>query len=117
MIEEKDLQIMVPSKCLSDFWRTLEMPLNHCELNFSLTWSACIVVTGSVCNQEQKFEVNNTKLYVPVVTLSVQGNAKLLHQLKIRFKRTINWSRYRSKPALQKGKRYLFNSSKFIGSE
>ena len=37
MIEEKDLQIMVPSKCLSDFWRTLEMPLNHCELNFSLT--------------------------------------------------------------------------------
>ena len=37
MIEEKDLQMMVPSKCFSDFWRTLEMELNHCELNFSLT--------------------------------------------------------------------------------
>ena len=36
----KDLEIMVPLKYLSNFWRTLEMPLINCEVNFILTWSS-----------------------------------------------------------------------------
>ena len=43
---------------------------------------------------EGKFAITETKLYIPVVTLSAQDNAKLLKQLKSGFKRTINWNKY-----------------------
>ena len=46
------------------------------------------------------FEITDTKLYVPVVTLSTQENTKLLQQLKSGFKRVINWNKYLSKPEL-----------------
>ena len=48
-------------------------------------------------NQETAFAIADTKLYVPVVTLSTQDNAKLLQKLKSGFKRTINWNKYQSK--------------------
>ena len=80
---------MVPLKYLSKFWRTLEMPLINCEINLTLTWSA---------NQNASFAITNTRLYVPVVTLSTQENAKLLQQIKSGFKRVINWNNYFSKP-------------------
>ena len=53
-----------------------------------------------VPNQGATFTITETKLYVPVVTLSTQDNAKLLTQLKSGFKRTINWNKYLSKPEL-----------------
>ena len=56
---------------------------------------------GTADDQRQKFARNYTKLYVPVATVSAQDNAKLLHQLKTGFKRTINWNKYQSKPTLQ----------------
>ena len=43
------------------------------------------------------FSITDAKLYVPVVNLSTQDNAKLLEQLKSSFKRTINWNKYQSK--------------------
>ena len=42
------------------------------------------------------FKIKDTKLYVPVVTLSTQGDNKLLEQLKTEFKRTIKWNKYKS---------------------
>ena len=45
-----------------------------------------------------RFEITDTKLYVSVVTLSTQDNAKLLQQIKSGFKRTINWNKYQSYP-------------------
>ena len=45
-------------------------------------------------NNHVKFEITDTKLYVPVMTLSTQGNGKLLQQLKTGFKRRINWNKY-----------------------
>ena len=95
---EKDVEIMVPLKYLSNFWRTLEMPLINCEVNLILTWSSTCVITNS--NGAGTFEITDTKLYVPVVTLSTQENTKLLHQLKSGFKRVINWNKYLSKPEL-----------------
>ena len=92
---------MVPLKYLSKFWRTLEMPLTNCEINLILTWSAnCVIVSTNNSNQNATFAITNTKLYVPVVTLSTQENAKLLQQLKSGFKRVINWNKYLSKPEL-----------------
>ena len=68
--EINNVEIMVPLKYLSNFWGTLEIPLTE------------------------------TKLYIPVVTLSTQDNAKLLPQLKSSFKRIINWNKYLAKPKL-----------------
>ena len=95
---EKDVEIMVSLKYLSNFWRTLEMPLINCEVNPILTWSSTCVITNS--NDAGAFEITDTKLYVPVVTLSTEENTKLLQQLKSGFKRVINWNKYLSKPEL-----------------
>ena len=77
---EKDVEIMVPLKYLSNFWRTLEMPLIKCEVNIILTWSSTCFITNST--GARAFEITDTKLHVPVVTLSTQDNSKLLPQLK-----------------------------------
>ena len=91
---------MVPLKYLSNFQTTLEMPLINCEANLILTWSSnCVIVYTNVANQNATFAIKDTKLYVPVVTLSTQDNAKLL-QLKSGFKRVINCNKYLSKSEL-----------------
>ena len=95
---EKDVEIMVPLKHLSNFSRTLEMPLINCEVSLILTWSPSCVITNST--GEGKFKLTDTNLYVPVVTLSTEDNEKLLLQLRSGFKRVINWNKYLSRPAL-----------------
>ena len=50
----KDVKILVPLKYLSDFWRTLEMPLINCEVNLTLTWSPTGVI--SYATREKKFK-------------------------------------------------------------
>ena len=97
----KNVEIMVPLAYLSVFWRSLELPLINCEVNIILTWSAnCVIVSTNVANQNATSAITDTKLYVPVVALSTQDNAKLLQQLKSGFKRAINWNKYLSKPEL-----------------
>ena len=97
----KDVEIMVPLKYLSNFWRILEMPLINCEVNLILTWSSnCVLIATAIQNQAATFEITDTKLYVPVVTLSTQENTKFLQQLKSGFKRVINWNKNLSKPEL-----------------
>ena len=66
------------------------MPLTNCSINLISTWSEYCVI--SPANGRAKIKKADTKLYVPVVTLSTQDNAKLLQQLKSGFKRTINWN-------------------------
>ena len=105
---------MVLLKHLSNFLRTLKMPLINCEINILLTWSEkCIIVTGNVDNQGPKFAITDTKIYVPVATLSAQDSGKLL-QLKKGFQRIINWNKYQSEPTLKTRNRnlsYLINPS------
>ena len=97
----KNVEIMVPLKYLSNFWRILEMLLITCEVNLMLTWSAnCVFVSTNVANQIAAFSITDTKLYAPVVTLSTQDNAKLLEQLNSGFKRIINWNKYLLKPVI-----------------
>ena len=88
----KDVEILVLLQYLSNFWRTLEMPIINCEVELILTWSKNCVITNST--GEGKFAITETKLYVPVATLSTQDNVKLLQQLKSGFKRKINWNKY-----------------------
>ena len=97
----KGAEIMVPLKYLSNFGRTIDMFLINSEINLILTWSVNfdLVPTG-VTDQVPTFAITETKLYVSVATLSTQDNAKLLQQLKSRFKRTVNWNKYTSKTEL-----------------
>ena len=61
---------MVPLKYLSNFWRTLELLLVNCEVSLILTWSSTCVITNSA--DAGTFEITDTKLYAPVVTLSTK---------------------------------------------
>ena len=64
------VKIMVPLKYLSNFWRTLEIPLINCGANLILTWSAdCVIVYTDVANQGAAFSITERKLDVPIVTL------------------------------------------------
>ena len=77
------------------------MPFINCEVNLGLTWSStCVLIATNIPSQNATFEITDTKLYVPVVTLSTQENTKFLQQLKSGFKRLINWNKYLSKPEL-----------------
>ena len=97
----KNTEIIVPQKYLSNFWRNIEMPLINCEINLILTWSAnCVIASTAVANQNATFAITDTKLYVPVVTLSTKDNSKLLQNLKSGFKRIISWDKYVSKSEL-----------------
>ena len=91
----KDVEIMVPLKYLSNFWRTLKIQLINCDSNLILTWSAncvyyCCKSSNNICS-------NWYKVYVSVATLSTQNNARPLQQLKWVFKRTIIWNKKNQK--------------------
>ena len=75
MVNE-NVEMAVLLKCLSNFWRTLEMQSINCEINFILTWSEDCVISSAT--GETKFKITDTKPYVPVATLSIQDNAKLI---------------------------------------
>ena len=61
---------MVPLKYLSNFCRTLEMPLIKCEFNLILTWSANYLIT-TAASQAKAFAITLAKLYIPVATFPV----------------------------------------------
>ena len=70
---------MVPLKYLSTFWRTSEIPLINCKINLTLTWSTkCVIASHTAENQSTTFGITDTKIYVPVVTFSIDDNSKLL---------------------------------------
>ena len=89
----KDVEVMVPLKYLSNFWRTLEIPLINCEINLILNWSKKCVLSDDT--KETTLAITDTKLYVPV------------QQLKSGFKRTINWNNYQSRVTIQEPNPYL----------
>ena len=99
---------MVSLKYLSNFGKILEMKIINCEIILQLKQSKkCTIVTGTAANQVPEFKTTDTKLYIPVVTLSNQDNVKLLKQLEPGFKRTINWNKCQSKETEQAQNKYL----------
>ena len=64
------------------------MPFIYCEINLILTWSTDCVISSATA--KTKFALIDTKLYVPIATLSTPYNAKLLEQLKSGFKTIVN---------------------------
>ena len=109
----KEAKIVVPLKYLSNFWRSLEMPLINCKVYLELNWiEDCIL---SSAGNSAKFEITDAKLHVPIVTLSTKDSVNLTKQLSEGFKRSVYWSSYQTKPAkvIEKGKNIyeLLNAS------
>ena len=106
-----DAEVVIPLKHLGNFWRHLDIPLINCETELILTWSKNCVLADMSVNavlnppivppSGETFKITDTKLYVPVVTLSKENDIKLLEQLKSEFKRTIKWNKYRSQMTIQ----------------
>ena len=70
------VKIAVPLNYLSNFWRSLEMPLINCKVELSLKWiENCILTTAANANKAI-FKITGAKLYVPIVTLSIEDNSK-----------------------------------------
>ena len=89
------VKIAVPLKYLSNFWRSLEMLLINCKVELSLSWiENCVLSTAANANKAT-FKITDAKLYVPIVTLSAEGNAKLSNLLGEGFKRSIYWKKHK----------------------
>ena len=91
-----DVKIVVWLKYLSNFWRSLEMPLINCKVELSLTWNPNCVQSNFVGNST--FTITGAKLYLPVVFLSKEDNTKLPKLLTEGFKRPVYWSKYKIIP-------------------
>ena len=90
------VKIAVPLKYLSNFWRSLEMPLINCKIELSLKWyENCILSSAGTA---ATFAITDTKLYVPIVTLKTEDNTKLSKLLSEGFKRPIYWNEYKVIP-------------------
>ena len=95
-----NVKLVVPLKYVSNFFRSLEMPLVNCKIDLELTrHTDCMISSvNAAAGEVVSFKITNTKLYVPVVTLSTKDNTNLTKQLNEGFKRTIYWNQYVSKP-------------------
>ena len=95
----------------------LNIPLINCEVELILNWlKNCMLISKATRNanysvdpnvheinnlENATFQITDTKLYVPDVTLSKENDTKRLEQLKSGFKRTIKWNKYRSQMGIQ----------------
>ena len=95
VVRRLNVKVAVPLKYLSNFFRSLEMPLINCKIKLKLTWKKeCVLSTGA---GEAVFIINDTKLYVPVVTLSKEDNKDFIEQQNKGFQRSIYWNEYKTK--------------------
>ena len=94
-IAKINVKVVLPLKYLSNFFRSLEMPLINCKIKLNLTWKKeCVLSTD---DGNAVFIINDTKLYVPVVTLSKEDNKDFIEQQNKGFQRSIYWNEYKTK--------------------
>ena len=94
-VRRLNVKVVVPLKYLSNFFRSLETRLINCKINLNLTWKKeCVLSTGA---GEGVFIINDTKLYVPIVTLSKEDNKDFIEQRDKGFQRSIYWNEYKTK--------------------
>ena len=104
-----NVKVVVPLKYLSNFFRSLEMPLIICKIKLNLTWKKeCVSSTGG---GDAVFIINDTKLYVPVVSLSNEDNKDFIEQQNKGFQRSIYWNEYKTKEINENADTNVFNIS------
>ena len=90
------VKLVVPLKYLSNFWRSLEMPLINCKIKLSLKWYQECILSNS--GNAATFTITDAKLYIPIVALKTEDNTKLSKLLSKEFKRPIHWNEYKVIP-------------------
>ena len=90
-----NIKVVVPLKYLSNFFRSLEMPFINCKIKLNLKWKKECVLSNQA--GEAVFIINDTKLYVPVVTLSKEDHKDFIEQQNKVFQRSIYWNEYKKK--------------------
>ena len=94
-IAKTSVKVVVPLKYLSNFFRSLEMLLINCKIKLNLTWKKeCVLSTDA---GDAVFIINDTKMYVLVVTLSKEDNKDFIEQKNKRFQQSIYWNEYKTK--------------------
>ena len=94
-IAKRSVKVVVPLKYLSNFFRSLEIFLINCKIKSNLTWKKeCVLSTDA---GDAVFIINDTKMYVPVVTLSKEDNKDFIEQQNKGFQRSIYWNEYKTK--------------------
>ena len=94
-ITKRSVKVVVPLKYLSNFFRSLEMLLINCKIKLNLTWKKECVLSNQ--DGAAVFIINDTKMYVPVVTLSKEDNKDFIKQQNKGFQRSIYWNEYKTK--------------------
>ena len=104
-VGKNETEVVIPLKHLSNFWKTLSIPLINCEIEIVLTWSKnCVLADMTAANNPPtglEFQITDTKLYVQVVTLSKENDKIFLERLISGFKRTVKSNKCRSKMTIQ----------------
>ena len=117
-----DAEVVFPLEYLSNFWISLDLPLINPEIELDWSWSKEHIIyeisimprvpvnpdanppaqeVAAIQANGVTFQINNTKLYVPVFTLSINDTIKFLGNIKQVFKRTFSWNKYRSEITTQ----------------
>ena len=105
-----NVKTVVPLNYLSNFFRSLEMPLINFKIKLNLTWKKeCALSTGA---GKAVFIINDTKLYV--VTLSKEENKDFIEQQNKGFQRSIYWNEYKTKEQTENADT---NAAKYINSD
>ena len=98
-VGKNETEVVIPLKYLSNFWRTLNIPLINCEVELILNWSKnCVLTDMTAANNAPtglEFQITDTRLYIPVVSWSKENDKKLLEQIISGIKRTVKWNKYR----------------------
>ena len=94
-IARRNVKVVVSLKYLSNFFRSLEMPLINGKIKLKVTWKKKCTLSNQTGNA--LFIINDTKLYVPVVTLSKGDNKDFIEQQNKGFQRSIYWNEYKTK--------------------
>ena len=108
-IARRNVKIVVPLKYLSNWFRSLEMPLINCKIKLNLTWAKECILSNQ--RGDAVFIINDTKLYVPVVTMSKEDNKDFIEQQNKGFQRSIYWNEYKTKEMSENGD---YNAVKYI---
>ena len=104
--DRNGVKIAVPLKYLSNFWRSLKMLLVNCKVELSLSWDPNSVLSNLV--GASTFRITDAKLYLTIVTLSIEDNEKLSKVLSEGFKRLVYWRKYKITP------RKTYNENDYI---
>ena len=102
-VARKNVKIVIPLKYLSNLFRSLKIPLINCKIKLNLTWKKeCVLSTDNDVaapnlGNNPVFIINDTKLYIPVVTLSKEDNKDFIEQQNKGFQRSIYWNEYKTK--------------------